>query len=307
MKNLSDVLAEAEAKALLNGAYEETCIGSVEEYSPADLADPGTSRITVRDRKVFFVAHESDLHQTAVDILAENIQGALAETRVLANNELKLTTGAGRKLSGAPDIYGCTTVQQRYPDFRLDIRTRTNHDVVTVVAAEVTFRNGKFQKAMTVASSYLMPWTNVLYSLVIIINESEDRNSVESLEIFLLKRRDRIQAVTGAAAPNRFDCRFVPDDLRRATDPELEAALEIEIVRRVRFLREDVIDLDVDMTFNIPSDAICHLSGLPRATIQIEVLTFDLRNYCNELFEFSDDLVAGGTYPDRIGVRIPHI
>lgn len=277
---------------------EVSCIGNVEDFCPKELADPGSNRVFVRESRVYFVAFDAKVHQRSVEWLNRYIE-EMANTSVsLTEQDLKLTAASGRSLSGAPDVFGCTAVQIRYPDVRLDLEFTNGINKMTLMAGEVTFRNGGFKKAVTVAASYLMPWTNTPYSLVIVLHEAANSSNVESLEFILMRRRTQVKNITGAANPDQDYCRVEPHQLRRhMTSPEMEDALEVFIVRRVIVYRADVIDPDFDFTFQIPVQELCWLSGLNPGLFEGDSLTFDLREYCQRVFNFCDILATNGTYP----------
>lgn len=277
---------------------EVSCIGKVEDFCPKELADPGSNRVFVREGRVYFVVYDTDVHQTSVESLNRCMERLANSSITLTDQDLRLSAGTGRRLSGAPDIFGCTAVKIRYPDARLDMEYTNGLTKMTLVAGEVTFRNGGFKKAVTVAASYLMPWTNTPYSLVVVLHETADNSNVESLEFILMRRRTQVKNITGAANPDLDDCRVEPHQLRRhMTSPEMEDALEVFIVRRVIVYRADVIDPDFDFTFQIPVQELCWLSGLNPGLFEGDSLTFDLREYCQRVFNFCDILATNGTYP----------
>lgn len=151
------------------------------------------------------------------------------------------------------EIFGCTAVKNRVVDLQLWIHNENFDEICLLLTIEIIFRNGRFSKAVSIGASYLMPWTNYLYSLTIILNENAGKNDVDSISIILLERSSNTAKLTGARQPAAPDCRILPSLNVDMSPEDLGLHLGVTVAQMmVEVTREDVGDPNLDLTLVIP-------------------------------------------------------
>src|SRR5690606_29866510 len=104
------------------------------------------------------------------------------------------------KVSQAVDIYGCAWIKSKFADTMVDFWENPLFPSFQLLAGEITFRNGDFSDALTVAATLIHKWTNVVYVLSITLHENTRRCDVDAITFILMKRNTQIAELTN---PNR--------------------------------------------------------------------------------------------------------
>lgn len=217
------------------------------------------------------------IHVRTVDFLAKEAQKQLDQESVLSNYHF--LAGQNVPTENIPDIFGCTKTWNRKPDLRLDIVDGEVHAIRKLLAGEVTFRNGSFDKAVTVATSYLAAWTDIAYSLAIILNENEDNSAIDLIQILLFIRT--MPAVSNPIVNvNSNYCR-TPEVLleNTASNRTLGRLLDANVLKNMTYFRNDIDDPSANFELILLVEEICDLTELNRDDFLVDYIRLDLREY----------------------------
>jgi hypothetical protein len=270
-------------------------LGTVDDFYKEDLRQ-SSHKLLVREGIVYLSPNESTVHFTAVRNFCE--QEVHCQVR-----GYRLKFWPERRLKNVPDHFGCTVIRDRTPDACLEVQGLDCLPIQSVLISEVTFRNGGFQKAVTIAATYLMPWTNHPFVLVVLLEEAEGRDDVESIRFILMERISRIKNLTGCPLPGEEACRDVPEQLKlRRYDPELTNRslgqhLQVRVLQNFVVRREDLDRQELDLTIKISVERLVFLTGLDPGILDGPEIVIDLRSFCRQTFATVNSLVARDTYP----------